>query len=127
MAGGVFKLDSIFIIPQPLRDPFAEGIEHREGILRGAYVHGVKPPVITYEDGSPLHTQAPGRKAEFGSLQHIRNDSIKLFSSDRLPFAPNTVGLNRPLFYTVHFDFSMGLLFTDFSSLNPLNVGVPSL
>ncbi|TAL70726.1 MAG: hypothetical protein EPN82_01570 [Bacteroidetes bacterium] len=40
--------------------------------------------------------------------------------TDALPLSPNTTGLSRPMFETICFDVSVGLIFNDLSELNQL-------
>jgi len=116
--------DTVFSIPLSLLELYAERIEHRESLLRGAYVPGSRPSTITYEDGSPLHSYDIVRTDGLKALRPAGNDGVAVFPGGRIPLAQNSAGLNRPMFHTTHFAFSIGGLFTDFSSLSSLNAEV---
>ena len=72
-------------------------------------------------------THAPERKTIAKMPAKASDVTVTVFSNDSLPLAPNTLGLNRPLFHTTHFAFSIGLLISDFSSLGALSVSASSV
>jgi hypothetical protein len=57
-----------------------------------------------------------------GDWHHAAGYSQATLTSDSLslPLAANTSELARPFFQTIHYDFSIGIAFCDFSELQPL-------
>ena len=105
--------NSTFPISFELLNVYAEKIDHQEELMLGTYQMGTSQPHILYEDGTPVNPPPVTSKKTVISPPQV--------FTDFLPLAPNTSGLTRPIFETIRFDVSIGLMLSDLSGLNELS------
>ncbi len=106
------KRDTVISVPGHTLRLYVERIEHWEELQQGRYALGSSLPRIIFEDGTPIDSTL---FAAPHSLPAKRRED-----RDAIPLSPNTYGLTRPMFPTIHLYVSLGVMWGDFSGVSTL-------
>lgn len=96
-----FFYDSSFVVSNQIVRLTAERIDHWEELLENKYKLGSSEPRILYDDKTQL---VPPTDSVTTKRRLLHQASV-----GELPLAPNTSGLARPSFQTMHLDVSVGM------------------